>query len=364
VKILDKVFNFYAGPATLPQAVLEEAQQELLNFNNLGLSVLEISHRAKEFEAIIHEAEASIKELLQLNEDYRVLFLQGGASTQFSMIPTNFLHSGTVANYVITGIFADKAYKEAKLFGETHVAASAKEGNFTSIPSQDEIKVSDNAAYVHITTNNTIYGTQFKYTPDFGAIPLVADMSSDIFSKPIEANKYALIYAGAQKNLGPAGATVVIIRKDMLEKVPKILPSMLRYDLMAENDSLYNTPPGFSIYVINLVLRWLKNLGGLPAMAKHNEEKAALIYDAIDISGGFYKGHTQKEARSLMNVTFTLNSAELDKPFLAEAEQHKLVGLKGHRSVGGMRASIYNAMSKKGCQALADFMTEFARKNG
>jgi phosphoserine aminotransferase len=364
VKILNRVFNFYAGPATLPLEVLQEAQQELLNFGNLGLSVLEISHRAKEFEAVIHEAEASIKELLNLNDDYRVLFLQGGASMQFSMIPTNFLHPGSVGNYVVTGSFADKAYQEAKLLGATHVAASAKEGNFTSIPSQDEIKVSDHAAYVHITTNNTIYGTQFKYTPDFGPIPLVADMSSDIFSKPFEANRYALIYAGAQKNLGPAGATVVIIRKDMLEKVPKNLPSMLRYDIMAENDSLYNTPPGFSIYVINLVLRWLKKLGGLPVMAKHNEEKAALIYEAIDNSGGFYKGHAQKEARSLMNVTFTLSSPELEKPFLAGADQHQLVGLKGHRSVGGMRASIYNAMPQEGCQALADFMTEFARKNG
>lgn len=361
---MKRVFNFYAGPATLPLAVLQEAQQDLLNFGDLGLSVLEISHRAKEFEAIVHEAEATVKELLGLGDNYRVLFLQGGASSQFSMIPTNFLSHGNVANYVVTGSFADKAYKEAKKLGETHIAATTKETNHDHIPAQEEIKLSDNAAYVHITTNNTIYGTQYKYTPDFGDVPLVADMSSDILSKPIDGNKYALIYAGAQKNLGPAGATVVVIRQDLLEKVPASLPSMLRYDLMAENDSLYNTPSGFSIYMVNLVLRWLKGMGGLEVIQKHNEEKAALVYDAIDSSGGFYKGHAQKEARSLMNVTFTLPSDELEKKFLAEAASRDLVGLKGHRSVGGMRASIYNAMPKEGCQALADLMKEFAAKNG
>ncbi|MDW7674244.1 MAG: 3-phosphoserine/phosphohydroxythreonine transaminase [Bacillota bacterium] len=362
--MMNRVFNFYAGPATLPVEVLQIAQEEFLNYKGLGMSIMEISHRAKEFEAIIHEAEANVKELLGISDNYKVLFLQGGASNQFSMVPQNFLKPEMIANYVVTGSFAEKAYKEAKNLGQAHVAATTKEYNHDRIPGQEEIALSDNPAYVHITTNNTIFGTQYKYTPDFGNIPLVADMSSDIMCQPIAASRYSLIYAGAQKNLGPSGVTLVVINKEMLENAPKSLPSMLRYDLMAENDSLYNTPPSFSIYILNLVLQWLKEKGGLSAMAKHNQEKAALVYQAIDNSRGFYKGHAQKESRSLMNVTFTLPSTELEKKFLMEAEQHNLVGLKGHRSVGGMRASIYNAMPKEGCQALSDFMKDFMEKNG
>lgn len=360
---MNRVFNFNPGPSTLPLAVLDEAQQDLLNYNNTGMSVMELSHRSKDFEAIVHEAEANIKDLLNLGDNYRVLFLQGGASTQFHMIPMNFLTEGTEANYVITGSFADKAYKEAKKLGATHVAFNTKETGHRHIPTEAEIKLSANPAYVHITTNNTIYGTQYKYTPQFGDVPLVADMSSDILSQPLDAHKYALIYAGAQKNLGPSGVTIVIIRQDLLDRVPESLPSMLRYDILAKNDSLYNTPPSFGVYLVNLVLRWIKNAGGLTAMEQHNREKAALIYEAIDASNDFYRGHAAKEARSLMNVTFTLPSAELEQQFLTEAAAHQLMGLKGHRSVGGMRASIYNAMPRAGCEMLAQFMKEFAAKN-
>ena len=360
---MSRVFNFNPGPATLPTSVLEQAQAELLDYRGTGMSVMELSHRSKEFEAIVHQAEASVKELLGLGDNYRVLFLQGGASTQFSMIPTCFLTSDTQANYVITGSFAEKAYKEAKKLGATHVAASTKEDNHRTIPSQEAIALSENPAYVHITTNNTIYGTQYQYVPNFGSVPLVADMSSDIMSKPFDANRFALIYAGAQKNLGPAGVTLVIIRQDMLAKVPASLPSMLRYDLLAENDSLYNTPPGFSIYMLNLVLEWIKANGGLAAMEQRNREKAALVYAAIDHSAGFYLGHAQPGARSLMNVTFTLDNPDLEVRFIEEAKSRHLVGLKGHRSVGGIRASIYNAMPKEGCIQLAQFMREFANKH-
>ncbi len=360
---MSRVFNFNPGPATLPISVLEQAQAELLDYRGTGMSVMELSHRSKEFEAIVHQAESSVKELLGLGDNYRVLFLQGGASTQFSMIPTCFLTSDTQANYVITGSFAEKAYKEAKKLGATHVAASTKEDNHRTVPDQEAIALSDNPAYVHITTNNTIYGTQYHYVPDFGPVPLIADMSSDIMSKPFDANKFALIYAGAQKNLGPAGVTLVIIRRDMLERVPDSLPSMLRYDLLAENDSLYNTPPGFSIYMVSLMLEWIEANGGLAAMEQRNKEKAALVYAAIDDSAGFYHGHSQVAARSLMNVTFTLANPDLENQFLQEAKSHQMIGLKGHRSVGGIRASIYNAMPREGCIQLAQFMREFANKH-
>lgn len=358
-----RVFNFSAGPASLPLEVLKQAQEELLNYADTGMSVMEMSHRSKEFEAVILEAEAIVKELLNLSDDYRVLFLQGGASTQFSMIPLNFLPEGKTADYITTGSFAEKAYKEAVKIGQVNVAANTKEINHTRIPDGNEINFSKDAAYVHITSNNTIFGTQWKKYPNTGNVPLVADMSSDIFSKPFDASKFGLIYAGAQKNLGPSGVTLVIIRKDLLEMVPDTLPSMSRYDLMAKNDSMYNTPPTFAVYMVNLVLKWIKNKGGLEAMASHNEEKAAYIYNAIDDSNGFYRGHAEKEDRSLMNVTFRLPDEELEKAFLAEAAQNGLVTLKGHRSVGGIRASIYNAMSAEGCKALANFMQEFQAKN-
>ena len=359
----ERVFNFNPGPSTIPLEVLEEAQSELLNYKNTGMSVMEISHRSKEFQAIVQEAEAQIKGLLGLGDDYRVLFLQGGASMQFSMIPTNFLAEGSVANYVVTGSFAKKSYEEAVKIGQTHIAGSTKDVNHTRVSLPEEIKLSESPAYVHITSNNTIFGTQWKDFPDFGDVPLVADMSSDILSKPFDASKFALIYAGAQKNLGPSGVTVVIIREDLLTKVPDTIPSMLRYDLMAKNDSLYNTPPSFSIYLLNLVLKWLKGQGGLEGIAAHNEEKAGYVYNTIDSSNGFYSGHAEKSSRSLMNITFRLPNEDLEKAFISQAAEIGLKGLKGHRSVGGIRASIYNAMPKAGCKALADFMVEFQKKN-
>ncbi|KAB2954545.1 3-phosphoserine/phosphohydroxythreonine transaminase [Heliorestis acidaminivorans] len=360
----ERIFNFSAGPATLPLSVLEEAQQEFLNYKGSGMSVIEMSHRSKEYEAINAGAEAVIKELLGLGDDYRVLFVQGGASSQFAMIPMNFLGEGQIADYILTGAWAEKAQKEATKFGQTHIAATTKEGNYARIPQLDEIKLSEKPAYVHITSNNTIFGTQWKQFPDYGDIPLIADMSSDILSKPFDASKFALIYAGAQKNLGPSGVTVVIIRKDLIEQGNKNIPTMLRYDTHSKNDSLYNTPPSFSVYMVGLVAQWIKKQGGLTAIAKHNEEKAALIYDTIDNSGGYYTGHAEKDSRSLMNLTFRLPNEDLEKAFNSEATKAGLSGLKGHRSVGGMRASIYNAMPREGCQALADFMKEFQKKNG
>ncbi len=360
----ERVLNFNPGPAALPLPVLEEAQSELLNFEGTGMSVLEISHRSKEYEAINSEAEALLKELLGVPDNYRVLFLQGGASTQFAAVPLNLTPHGATADYILTGSWAEKAYQEASKFVSTHVAASTKEGNYQRIPVPDEIKLSDSPAYVHLCSNNTIFGTQWQSFPDFGTVPVIADMSSDILSRRIDAAKFALIYAGAQKNLGPAGVTVVIIRNDLLEKVPAGIPTMLRYDIHAKNDSLYNTPPAFAVYMVNLVLRWLKNSGGLEVMEKRNAEKAGIIYAAIDNSGGFYRGHADKDSRSLMNITFRLPSEELEKEFAAAASKEGLVGLKGHRSVGGIRASVYNAMSLEGCQALAQFMAVFQSKNG
>ena len=360
---MERIFNFNAGPATLPLAVLEEAQSELLNYKGTGMSVMENSHRTKEYEAINSEAEALVKELLSVPENYRVLFLQGGASTQFAAVPMNLVSADSHADYILTGAWAEKAYKEASKFVNTNVVASTKEENYTRIPRPDEIKVSQGPAYVHLCSNNTIFGTQWQSFPDLGDVSLVADMSSDLMSRRFDVSKFALIYAGAQKNLGPAGVTVVIIRKDLLEGIPTSIPSMLRYDIHAKNDSLYNTPPSFSVYMVNLVLRWLKNNGGLEAAEKRNAQKAALIYDAIDHSEGFYKGHALKDSRSLMNITFRLPSEELEKTFAAEATKQGMIGLKGHRSVGGIRASVYNAMSLEGCTALVNFMKDFQSKN-
>ncbi|TGE33539.1 3-phosphoserine/phosphohydroxythreonine transaminase [Desulfosporosinus sp. Sb-LF] len=361
---MERIFNFNAGPATLPLVVLEEAQREMLNFKGTGMSVMENSHRTKEYEAINSEAEALVKELLEIPENYRVLFLQGGASTQFAAVPMNLVSADSHADYILTGAWAEKAYKEASKFVKTNVAASTKEENYTRIPGTDEIKVSDNPTYVHLCSNNTIFGTQWQSYPDLGNIPLVADMSSDILSRRVDVSKFGLIYAGAQKNLGPAGVTVVIIRKDLLEGIPSNIPTMLRYDIHAKNDSLYNTPPSYSVYMVNLVLRWLKNNGGLVAAEKRNAEKAAVIYNAIDNSEGYYRGHAVKDSRSLMNITFRLPNEELEKTFAVEATKQGMIGLKGHRSVGGIRASVYNAMSIEGCMALAEFMKAFQSKNG
>lgn len=361
---MERIFNFNAGPATLPLVVLEEAQSELLNFKGTGMSVMENSHRTKEYEAINSEAEALVKELLGVPENYRVLFLQGGASTQFAAVPMNLVPPDGHADYILTGAWAEKAYKEASKFVKTNVVASTKEENYTRIPRADEIKVSKGPAYVHLCSNNTIFGTQWQSFPDLGDVSLVGDMSSDIMSRRFDVSKFGVIYAGAQKNLGPAGVTVVIIRKDLLEGIPSNIPSMLRYDIHAKNDSLYNTPPSFSVYMVNLVLRWLKNNGGLAAAEKRNAEKAALIYNTIDNSQGYYRGHAVQDSRSLMNITFRLPSEDLEKKFAVEATQQGMIGLKGHRSVGGLRASVYNAMSIDGCSALVDFMKVFQSKNG
>ena len=359
-----RAYNFNAGPAALPLAVLEKAQAELLDFNNTGMSIMEHSHRGNAYDVVHNEAIRLLKELLAIPEGYEVLFLQGGASLQFSMIPMNFLPAGKKAGYVMTGSWSEKAYAEAEKLGEVFVAASAKEGNYRRIPEFAELKYDGETAYLHITTNNTIFGTEWRQGfPDTGAVPLVADMSSDIMSCPIDVSKFALIYAGAQKNLGPSGVTVVIVRRDFLEKAVKVGPTMLRYATYAKDNSLYNTPPTFGIYMIKLMLEWVKEQGGLAGIYKRNQEKAALIYNAIDASNGFYVGHAQKEARSLMNITFRLAAEELEKKFLQQAKQAGFVGLNGHRSVGGCRASAYNAVPYEACEALRDFMLAFQKEN-
>ncbi|HEY3411849.1 MAG TPA: 3-phosphoserine/phosphohydroxythreonine transaminase [Armatimonadota bacterium] len=352
-------YNFNAGPAVLPKSVLEEAQRNLLDFNGTGMSILEISHRSKDFEAVVTEAEALAKELLSIPDNYRVLFLQGGASLQFSMVPMNFLAEGRTADYVLTGSWSEKALAEAEKTGSAHVAASGKVAGYKHIPTPAEIALSDDPVYVHITSNNTIYGTQWRDLPAFPGTPIVADMSSDMLSRPVNVADYAVIYAGLQKNAGPAGATMVIIRDDWLERCPKTLPTMLRYDVMAKNNSLYNTPPVFAIYISMLVMRWLKAGGGLGEMAKRNAAKARIVYDAIDGSGGFYVGHAEPGSRSVMNITFRVSDEEKEKEFLALAKAKGFVGLNGHRSVGGVRASTYNALPVEACEALAGLMREF-----
>ncbi len=334
-----------------------------MDFSATGLSVLEISHRSKPYEGVHLEAEARMKKLLNLGDDYRCLFLQGGASGQFAMIPMNFLTPGRTADYVLTGSWSQKAYKEGARLGNAHIAASTEEENFTRIPSPGEIKFSPEPVYAHLTSNNTIMGTQWHDFPDCGDVPLMADMSSDILSRPFDAKKFSLIYAGAQKNLGPAGVTVVVIKQSLLEKIKEDVPIIFNYKTHADKDSLYNTPPVFAIYIVNLVLKWIEDTGGLAAMAEKNREKAALIYKEIDESDGFYRGHAQKESRSLMNITFRLPNPELEKKFVEESTANGLIGLKGHRSVGGLRASLYNAMTLEGAQTLAAFMREFRQEN-
>ena len=357
------VYNFNAGPAVLPPAVLSQAQEELRDYGGVGISVMEMSHRSKEFEAINGEAEARIKRLLGVEGGYRALFLQGGASTQFAMVPLNFLPADRVADYIITGTWAEKARDDAQKLGQVHIAASTEAEQYRRVPRQDEIQLSDNPAYVHMTTNNTIYGTQWHTLPDVGDRLLVADMSSDIMSRPFDLTKFGLVYAGAQKNLGPSGVTVVLVREDWLEQAPKTLPAMLRYATHAKNNSLYNTPPTFGIYMLNLVLGWIESQGGLAGMAQHNERKAAIVYAAIDGSDGFYRGHAEQGSRSQMNITFRLPSEELEKQFVAAAQKQGMIGLAGHRSVGGIRASVYNAMSIEGVEALASLMRDFAGQN-
>ncbi len=359
-----RIFNFAAGPAVLPEPVLEEAQRDLVALPGVGMSILEISHRSKTFEAIIQACEADIRQLANVPANYHILFLQGGASLQFSMVPTNILPTGGKADYIVTGSWSKKAVKEAQKVGQVNIAASTEGENFTRIPAQSELKLDPEAAYVHFTTNNTIFGTEWRREPEVGSVPLVADASSDIFSRSMDISKYALIYAGAQKNLAPAGVTLVILRADLLARSPKNLPTMLDYKVHVENKSLYNTPPVFAIYIMRLVTEWLLEQGGLEAIGRKNEEKAKLLYDTIDGSDGFYRPHAKRDSRSNMNVTFRLPSEEQEKQFVSEATKAGLDGLKGHRSVGGIRASIYNAFPKKGVEALISFMKEFARKRG
>jgi phosphoserine aminotransferase len=358
-----RVYNFSAGPAVLPVPVLEEAQRDLVALPGVGMSVMEISHRSKPFDEIIQRAEADIRVLAGIPANYKILFLQGGASLQFSMVPMNLLTQGLTADYVLTGDWGKKALKEAKKVGATNVAATTEDGNFKRIPSQGEIRLTSGAAYVHYTSNNTIHGTEWHWVPDVGGAPLVCDASSDIFSRPIDVARYGLIYAGAQKNLGPSGVTVVVIREDLLARSADTLPTMLNYKVQAENGSLYNTPPVFGIYILGLVLKWLKDNGGLTAIDAGNARKAKALYDELDRSS-FWQPHADKDSRSRMNVTFRLPNEELDKLFVKASTAAGFDGLKGHRSVGGMRASIYNAFPEQGITDLVQFMREFERTHG
>lgn len=358
-----RVYNFSAGPAVLPVPVLEEIQRDLVALPDVGMSILEISHRSAAFEAILARAEADIRSLAGVPPDYKVLFLQGGASLQFSMVPMNLLVAGRVADYIDSGSWAEKAIKEAKKAGPVNIAATTKGENYSRVPRQDELHLTPGAAYVHMTSNNTIEGTEARQLPDVGQVPLVSDTSSDMFSRPIDIRRHALVYAGAQKNMGPAGVTVVIVRDDMLARSQKSLPTMLNYAVHAENGSLYNTPPAFAVYALGLVMRWLIAQGGLAAIERVNVRKAGKLYAEIDRTG-FYRGTAHEDSRSLMNVTFRLESEALETAFIKESTIAGLDGLKGHRSVGGMRASIYNAFPEDGVDALVGFMREFERKHG
>ncbi len=358
-----RIYNFSAGPAVLPLPVLEEAQRDLVSMPGVGMSVMEISHRSKTFEDILNTAIADMRSLANIPSSYKVLMLQGGATLQFSMVPMNLLGAGGTADYVDTGSWADKAIKEAKKVGKVNVTGSTKADGYTRIPAQSELTLTPGAAYVHITTNNTIEGTEWKTPPQVGDAPLVADASSDMFHGPIDVSRFGLVYAGAQKNLGPSGVTLVIVREDLLERSPATLPTFLNYKIHAENNSLYNTPPTFGIYILGLTMKWLKSKGGLAGIRQINERKAGKLYAEIDRTG-FYRGTAQKDSRSLMNVTFRLQNEELEKAFEKEATAAGLDGLKGHRAVGGMRASIYNAFPEEGVDALVEFMREFEKKRG
>ena len=357
-----RVHNFNAGPATLPVPVLERARDEMLDWANTGMSVMEVSHRSKEFDAMHHEAMSLVKELMGWPDGYKVLWLQGGASTQFLMVPQNLSVPGKPMEYVNTGAWSKKAIKEAKLFGEVKVVASSEDKNFSYIPK--DVSFSEDAAFAHITGNNTIFGTEWHYDPKVPSdVPLVVDMSSNLMDKVIDVKRIALLYAGVQKNLGPAGVTLAVIREDLLPKAPEKAPTMLKYSTHAAEDSLFNTPPCWAIYICKLVLEYMKEKGGVPNFERINREKAKLLYDAIDASGGFYKGHAEVGSRSLMNVTFRLPTEDMEKQIVDEAKKAGMVGLKGHRSVGGMRASIYNAMSMDGVKHLVEFLKDFQAKN-
>ena len=355
-----EVYIFNPGPAVLPEPVLASTSKAVLNFAGTGMSIMEVSHRAKQFEDLLNNTIVLLRKVMGIPENYKVLFLQGGASLQFSMVPMNLLGPDKVADYIDTGHWSSRAIKEAKKVGKVNIAASTKDLNYARLPYPSELKLTPNAAYCHITTNNTIYGTQGQTFPVIKGIPIVADMSSDILSRRINVADFGLIYAGAQKNIGPAGVTMVIIRDDLIGTAPENIPTMLDYKIHAENNSLYNTPPVIAIFVVHEVLRWIEDLGGLGEMEKINNQKAALIYDVLDKSS-FYKGTVEKASRSKMNITFLLPNEDLEKAFLAEASKRKLIGLKGHRSVGGMRASLYNALPLEGAQRLAELMVAFEK---
>ncbi|AJD48559.1 3-phosphoserine/phosphohydroxythreonine aminotransferase [Isoalcanivorax pacificus W11-5] len=359
---MSRAYNFCAGPAALPEDVLRQAASEMLDYHGRGLSVMEMSHRSDDYVAIAETAEQDLRDLLGISDDYAVLFLQGGASQQFAMVPMNLMGRDDVADYINTGQWSAKAIKEAKQFGKVNVAASSEATNFTTVPPQDTWQLSDNAAYLHYTPNETIGGVEYDFIPESRA-PLVADLSSTILSRPLDVSKFGLIYAGAQKNIGPAGVCVVIVRKDLLERAGDQVPTMLRYKVHAENGSMYNTPPTYAWYLAGLVFKWLKAQGGLTAMEQLNRRKAEKLYGYIDASG-FYSNPVEKHSRSWMNVPFVLADEQFDKPFLKEADAAGLLNLKGHRSVGGMRASIYNAVPEAAVDALIDFMKDFAQRHG
>ena len=361
---MKRIFNFSAGPAMLPLPVLEQAQAEMLDWQGSGMSVMEMSHREKYFMSIAAEAEADLRALMAIPDNYKVLFLQGGAYSQFAMIPMNLLRGKTRMDYVDTGDWSAKAIAEAKRYGEVNVVASSKSGNYTSIPDIANWNLSSDAAYLHYVANETIRGVEFKSIPEVGEVTLVSDMSSNILSCPVDVSRYGLIYAGAQKNIGPAGLTLVIVREDLLGQTLPGTPIMFDYQVQADNGSMYNTPPTYAWYLAGLVFKWLQAQGGLAVMAERNQRKAGKLYAAIEASGGFYNSPVDPACRSCMNVPFTLANAELDKPFLAQAEQVGLTTLKGHRSVGGMRASLYNAMPEEGVDTLVAFMQDFARQHG
>ena len=360
---MSRAYNFSAGPATLPLPVLETAQNELTDYQGTGMSVMEMSHRSAEFMEIIQSAEVDLRSLMRIPNNYKVLFLQGGASTQFAMVPLNLLSKSHRADYVNTGSWSKKAIAEAKRYGAINVIASSEDKNFSYIPELNPGLFTPNADYVHITINNTIYGTCFPEIPETGNVPLVADMSSNILSQHYDISKFGLIYAGAQKNIGPAGVTIVIIREDLLGHAMEVTPTMLNYQTHTEADSMFNTPPCYSIYIAGLVFKWLTKNGGIDAMERRNREKAGFLYDFLD-SSSLFKGTVSKESRSIMNIPFVTGSDDLDAKFIKEASARNLKTLKGHRSVGGMRASIYNAMPKEGVEALVEFMKEFESKNG
>lgn len=362
---LKRVHNFSAGPGVLPLSVLKQAQADLLNYKGAGMSIMEMSHRSSVYDAVIKQTEADLREVLSIPENYRVMFLQGGASMQFAMVPMNLRPAGASADYVVNGTWGKAAHKDAVKLGNTRVVGTSEATNFDRIPELDPSQFDPSAAYFHFTSNETIHGIQITKEPLVPeGVPLICDMSSDFMGRVVDVSKYGLIYAGAQKNAGPAGVTILIIRDDLLEKVPDTLPVMLDYRVLAKAGSMHNTPPTFAVYIVGLVLQWLKELGGVPAIEKRNKHKSQLIYDVIDQSGGFYRGHAQPESRSMMNVTFRMPSEDLEKLFAKEAAANDLSGLKGHRSVGGLRASLYNALPVESVEALAGFMKEFQRKNG